>query len=158
MLQGDAAEAFRVVCASALSDFATNEALRDVVQGISTDNFARAASKKLSNALPRSSPAKDVAQAYVRTGDAAKAVKAAPHAARTMWAHAYQAFLFNKGAAAACRAGDVPAALPLVGRPSTRRTRPRPRAARCAPSSARTASHLSPSGASASRARRGRLS
>ena len=115
LLKGDAAEAFRVVCASALSDFATNEALRDVVQGISTDNFARAASKKLSNALPRSSPARDVAQAYVRTGDAAKAVKAAPHAARTMWAHAYQAFLFNKGAAAACRAGDVPAALPLVG-------------------------------------------
>ena len=99
LLQGDAAEAFRVVCASALSDFATNAALRDVVQGISTDNFARAASKKLSNALPRSSPARDVAQAYVRTGDAAKAVKAAPHAARTMWAHAYQAFLFNKGAA-----------------------------------------------------------
>ena len=115
LLQGDAAEAFRVVCASALSDFATNEALRDVVQGISTDNFARAASKKLSNALPRSSPARDVAQAYVRTGDAAKAVKAAPHAARTMWAHAYQAFLFNKGAAAACSAGDVPAALPLIG-------------------------------------------
>ena len=27
-----------------------------------------------------------------------------------MWAHAYQAFLFNTGAAAACRAGDVPAA------------------------------------------------
>ena len=115
LLQGDAAEAFRVVCASALSDFATNENLRDVVQGISTDNFARAASKKLSNALPRSSPARDVAQAYVRTGDAAKAVRAAPHAARTMWAHAYQAFLFNKGAAAACSAGDVPAALPLIG-------------------------------------------
>ena len=51
----------------------------------------------------------------MRTGDAAKAIKAAPHAARTMWAHAYQAFLFNLGAAAACRAGDVPAALPLVG-------------------------------------------
>ncbi len=115
LLQGDAAEAFRVVCASALSDFATNEHLRDVVQGISTGTFARAAAKKLSNALPRSSPAKDVAQAYVRTGDAAKAIKAAPHAARTMWAHAYQAFLFNQGAAAACRAGDVPAALPLVG-------------------------------------------
>ena len=51
----------------------------------------------------------------MRTGDAAKAVKAAPHAARTMWAHAYQAFLFNQGAAAACGAGDVPAALPLIG-------------------------------------------
>ena len=77
LLKGDAAEAFRVVCASALSDFATNENLRDVVQGIATGNFAHAAAKKLSNALPRSSPAKDVAQAYVRTGDAAKAIEAA---------------------------------------------------------------------------------
>ena len=116
LLKGDPAEAFRIICASALGDFATNEQLRDVLQGIVDETFARAAAKRLASSLPRSSPARDVAQAYVRTGDVAKALKAAPHGARTMWIHAYQAFLFNRGAAAACREMNaLPETLPLVG-------------------------------------------
>ena len=60
-------------------DFATNEALAAVTAALGRGDFDRGAAKKLAAALPRGSPAKDCAVAYLRTTSAEAAANAPPY-------------------------------------------------------------------------------
>ena len=146
LLQGDAAEAFRVVCASALSDFATSEALPGArSRHRATGTPARARPRRSSQrAAARSSSAKRrVARACVRRETPPRPSRPRRRRPRR-WAHAaLRRSRLIKAPRRRPARGDVPAVLPLVGSAVDAPDGSAPRAARCSAAGfTRTAPHL----------------